>query len=179
MKKVLLASFIILFTLNGCFVYENTYSWKLDSNQYNNQNEYLSFELFRSQRTIPVPFLIVVYSNKKEVYNVAFSFSSNDSIKSIGNFHYILRDVSGNLLLSDTIKDTILPFNESRHQKAFSFNSKKNKIIKGLKEKSVGDSLMLDFEITLFYKEEPLKRKISFKEKKIIKTRTKFFGSFI
>ena len=194
MRCLLLLISILLLTLNGCYVYQDTYSWKLAPKTCIYENGKLDFELSRPDKTLMFPFLITIFNKRKERFSPYFGFISTvDSIKTIANLDYTIYSADGKILVSDSINNIATGFYYSIYNnnngKSFFvdtlantvtfFKSKmdKNYTIKGLREKSEGDYLMLDIALTIIY-DKGYRETISFKEKKITKTRFKDFGSF-
>jgi outer membrane lipoprotein-sorting protein len=183
--KGIVIGFILLITLNGCFVYENTTSWKQTPSSFEEfQSKTLDYtklrtevELTQPARMLYFPFLFVIYSKKKEFYTPTLQVSTNDSAIGLSGFKYLIYDINGNKVIADSVHVST-KLNKFLDYNALVSSFGKQYQIVGLKEKKLGERMMIDYELTLSYS-EGRKQKFYFKQKELIKTKRKEFGSFL
>ena len=174
---VFVLSILSLIMLNGCLIYQNTISWEQQPNKTNENSDLKAqFELSQSQRFLTFPFLFINYSKKKELYAPILHLTTIDSAKSLIEFRFVIDDTNGNRVFSDSIDYTIV-LNKVLDYKALSFDFKREYSIKGLTEREIGDTMKIDFELTLLYSNGS-KEKFYFKQKKLVKTRMKKLSSY-
>jgi hypothetical protein len=168
---------VVMTTINGCFVYQDTTSWKQEFSK-STDYPYLSagFELSQPQRLLVFPFLFVNYNKKKEVYAPNLEITTTDSANNLIGFRFFIYDSYGNKVLADSIGG-LTQLNKILDYKAFTWDFKKEYLVKGLQEKAIGEKMTIDFEITLSYLNGS-KQNFYFKQKELIKSRKKRFGSF-
>lgn len=178
MKRILIG-FSILLTFSGCFIYDNTISWEQQPNKPNSYKDLkVTLELNQSQRTLIFPFLFVIYNKNKDFYSPTLHITTVDkNIIQLIDFKFIIFDSRYNKILSDSINNEI-KLNNFIDYNALLFDCNKEYFIEGLNEKSIRDSINVDYEITFMYSNGS-KQTFYFNQNKLIKTRYKKFGSFL
>ncbi len=168
---------VIMTTINGCFVYQDTKSWKQEPSK-STDYPHLSaeFELSQPQRHLVLPFLFVNYNKKKEVYAPILKITTTDSANNLIEGRFFIYDSQGNKVLADSIAGST-QLNTILDYKALICDFKKEYLLKGLKEKAIGEKMTIDFDLTLSYPNGS-KQNFYFKQKELIKSRKKKFGSF-
>jgi len=168
---------IIMTTISGCFVYQDTTSWKQEPSKSTDYSHLtVSFELGQPQRLLVFPFLFVNYNQKKEIYSPVLKITTTDNANNLIGFKFFIYDSIGRKVLTDSI-GVSTQLNKVLDYKALIWDFKKEYIVKGLQEKSIGEKMTIDFEFTLSYPDGS-DQYFNFKRKELIKSRKKKFDSF-